>query len=115
MAQVKWQKRAENELYRYLVKGFLEFGETTANNFAATVAQINDDLGKFPEIGFPEPLLKGRKRLYRTRHILKRFKLIYYYAKSSDTVHIADIWDTNEVNPKSWTQLNGSQCNGNSV
>jgi hypothetical protein len=48
MAQVKWQKRAENELYRYLVKGFLEFGETTANRFAATVAHINDDLGKYP-------------------------------------------------------------------
>lgn len=31
MAQVIWQKRAENELYRYLVNGFLEFGETTAN------------------------------------------------------------------------------------
>ena len=37
MAQIKWQKRAENELFRYLVKGFIEFGETTANNFAATV------------------------------------------------------------------------------
>lgn len=94
MAQVKWQKRAEKELYRYLVKGFLEFGETAANHFAATVARINDDLGKYPETGFPEPLLKGRKKLYRARHIMKRFKLIYYYAKSTDTVHVADIWDT---------------------
>lgn len=94
MAQVKWQKRAEKELYRYLVKGFLEFGETTANNFAKTVAHINDELGKYPEIGFPEPLLKDRKKLYRARHIMKRFKLIYYYAISTDTVHVADIWDT---------------------
>ena len=94
MAQVKWQKRAEKELYRYLVKGFLEFGETTANNFATTVARINKDLERFPETGFPEPLLKGRKKLYRARHILKRFKLIYYYSESSDTVHVADIWDT---------------------
>ena len=94
MAQVIWQKRAEKELYRYLVKGFLEFGEATANNFAAAVARINDDLSKYPEIGFPEPLLKDRKKLYRARHIMKRFKLIYYYAKSSDTVHVADIWDT---------------------
>ena len=94
MAQVKWQKRAETELYRYLVKGFLEFGETTANNFAATIARINEDLRKYPEIGFPEPLLKDRKKLYRARHILKRFKLIYYYAVTSDPVHVADIWDT---------------------
>ena len=69
MAQIKWQKRAENELFRYLVKGFIEFGETTANNFAATVASINKDLERFPEIGYPEPLLKNRKKHYRARHI----------------------------------------------
>jgi plasmid stabilization system protein ParE len=94
MAKVKWQKRAERELYRYLVKGYLEFGETTANKFSAKVASLNSDLAKYPETGFPEPLLKDRKRLYRARHILKRFKLIYYYSESSDTVHIVDIWDT---------------------
>ena len=65
MAQVKWQKRAENELYRYLVKGVIEFGETTANNFAAKVSSLNKDLERFPEIGYPEPLLKDRKKLYR--------------------------------------------------
>lgn len=63
MAQVIWQKRAENELYRYLVNGFLEFGETTANKFSAKVAHINDDLAKYPETGFPEPLLKDRKKI----------------------------------------------------
>jgi len=94
MAQVKWQKRAEKELYRLLVKGYLDFGETTANHFAATVARLNDDISKYPETGFPEPLLKDRKKLFRARHILKRFKLIYYYAVSSDTVHVSDIWDT---------------------
>ena len=94
MAKVKWQKRAERELYRYLVKGYLEFGETTANKFSAKVASLNSDLAKYPETGFPEPLLKDRKRLYRARHILKRFKLIYYYSERSDTVHVADIWDT---------------------
>ena len=94
MAQVKWQKRAEKELYRYLVKGFLEFGDKTANNFADKVAVINKDLGRFPEIGYPEPLLKERKRLYRARHIISRFKLIYHYAPSTDTVHVVDIWDT---------------------
>jgi len=93
MAQVIWQKRAEQEFYKYLVNGFLEFGETTANRFAEKVAQINADLERYPEIGYPEPLLKNRKRLYRARNILKRFKLIYYYAQSSDKVHIADVWD----------------------
>ena len=36
---------------------------------AYTVSRINDDLGKYPEIGYPEPLLKDRKKLYRARHI----------------------------------------------
>jgi len=93
MAQVIWQKRAEKELYKYLVKGFLEFGETTANHFAEKVAQINADLERHPEIGYPEPLLQSRKRLYRAKNILKRFKLIYYYAQTTDKVHIADVWD----------------------
>ena len=94
MAQVKWQKRAEKELYRYLVKGFIEFGETTANNFAEKVASINNDLERFPEIGYPEPLLKDRKKLYRARHIISRFKIIYHYDIVNDIVHVADIWDT---------------------
>ena len=94
MAQVRWQKRAEKELYRYLVKGFLEFGETTANKFADRASYLSKELGKFPEIGFPEPLLRGRRKLYRAYHINKRFKLIYFYDADSDIVHIADIWDT---------------------
>ena len=57
MAEVKWQKRAEQELYRYLVKGFLEFGESTANKFAERVSYLNSELGKYPEIGFPEPYM----------------------------------------------------------
>ena len=93
MAQIKWQKRAEKELYRYLVKGFLDFGETTANAFAEKVSAINRDLERFPEIGYPEPLLKDRKKLYRARHVLNRFKIIYYYNVKKDTVHVADIWD----------------------
>lgn len=108
MAQVKWQKRAEHELYRYLLKGFLEFGETTANKFADRTQYISCELEKFPEIGFPEPLLKGRKKLYKAYFINKRFKLIYYYAATSDTVHVVDIWDTrrepiklsNRIKPK---------------
>lgn len=94
MAQVKWQKRVEKEFYRYLVKGFQEYGETTANRFANKVAELNAELEKFPETGFPEPLLRDRKKLYRAHHILKRFKLIYYYSQSTDTVHVADIWDS---------------------
>ena len=71
MAEVKWQKRAEKELY-----------------------QLSAELERYPEIGFPEPLLKERNKLYRARHINKRFKLIYYYSEKTDTLHVVDIWDS---------------------
>lgn len=93
MAEVKWQKRAEKELLKYLIDGFQQFGETTANKFMARVRFINEELGKYPESGFLEPLLKERKKLYRAYIINQRFKLIYYYAHKSDTIHIVDIWD----------------------
>ena len=94
MAQIKWQKRAEKELYKYLIKGFIEYGETIANNFSDRVARLNAELEKYPEIGFPEPLLSSKSKLYRARHINKRFKLIYYYAERTNTVHVVDIWDS---------------------
>ena len=94
MAQIKWQKRAEKELYRYLVKGFIEYGESTANKFASKVTELNAEMERFPELGFPEPLLKNRSKFYRARHINKRFKLIYYYSERTNTVHVVDIWDS---------------------
>ncbi len=93
MAQVIWQKRAEKELYRLLVKGFLEFGESTANKFSERVSFINGELAKYPEIGYFEPLLKDRTKTFRAYNINKRFKLVYYFNPNSDTVNVADIWD----------------------
>ena len=110
MAKVIWQKRAERELYRYLVKGFQEFGETTANKFAARAGFISKNLEKFPETGFPEPLRKDRKKLYRACQINHRFKVIYYYAASSDIVHIADIWDTRREPSKLAKRIKQTTC-----
>ena len=31
---------------------------------------------------------------YRSRHINKRYKIIYWYDEETDTVYIEDIWDT---------------------
>ena len=43
---------------------------------------------------FPEPLLRGYVPFYRSRHINKRFKLLYWYNEEVDMVVIEDIWDT---------------------
>ena len=94
MAEVKWQKRAEKELLKYLLQGYQQFGPATANKFAEQVRQINDKLAKHPEIGFPEPLLSERIKLYRGIHVQKRFKLVYHYDPKTDIVHIVDIWDS---------------------
>ena len=54
----------------------------------------NHDLGlyKFRK-ELLESLLKDRKHQYRSCQIMNRFKIVHYYSKSSDTVHIVDIWD----------------------
>ena len=62
MAQIKWQKRAENELFRYLVKGFIEFGETTANNFAAT-DEAEEEIERGEGKSFDEMMVGFRKEL----------------------------------------------------
>lgn len=94
MATVVWTTRAKamrKKLYR---NGTVEFGLNTAEKTAQIIADICDDLSQWPTSGFPEPLLKEASFLYRSRHINKRFKLIYRYDDIEDMVYIEDIWDT---------------------
>ena len=56
--------------------------------------RIEHQLELFPESYTPESLLNDRRLRYRSCHIMRRFKLVYYYAKSSDIVHVVDIWDS---------------------
>jgi len=94
MATVVWTSKAKamrRKLYR---NGMVEFGLTTAEKTAQTIADIADDLSRWPTSGFPEPLLRGYVPFYRSRHINKRFKLLYWYDEEVDMVVIEDIWDT---------------------
>ena len=56
-------------------------------------------LQKHPLSYTPEILLLGKRHKYRSCHIMRRFKIVYYYATSSDTVYIRDLWDT-RMNPE---------------
>ena len=94
MATIVWTATAKTIRKKLYRNGIVEFGVTTAENTAQTIADIADDLSRWPTTGFPEPLLKGTAHLYRARHINKRFKLIYRYDESKDIVYIEDIWDT---------------------
>ena len=93
MAEVIWNKQAQQEWRTKLLYGLSEFGETTAVRFVSRTNQIVERIRKHPDIGYPEPLLKHRKKTYRAYRIVGPLKMIYYYVKSSDTIRIADVWD----------------------
>lgn len=93
MAQVKWTTKADRLFDQYVFNAYLEYGQKTSKRWMQERIAFADRVAKHPESYSPETLLAGRKRKYRSCHILGRFKIVHYYAKSSDTVHIVDIWD----------------------
>ena len=94
MATIVWTTRAKTMRKKLYRDGLLEFGQTTARKTSQTIDNIADDLSRWPKTGFPEPLLKGIVPFYRSRHINKRFKIVYWYDEPNDMVVIEDIWDT---------------------
>jgi plasmid stabilization system protein ParE len=94
MATVIWTESAQAEKREFYRQGFLEFGRTIANKTNQKIEAIENDLAKHPKVGYLEPLLKSAAIQYRSKHINKRYKLIYRYEESSDIVYIEDIWDT---------------------
>lgn len=94
MAQVIWNKQAQKEWRNRLLYGLSEFGESAAVNFVNRTNFIVENIRKNPQSGFLEPLLSDRKQKFRAHYIVGPLKLIYYYVKSSDTIRIADVWDS---------------------
>ena len=79
MATIVWTKQALEQRRLLYKQGVMEFGVSVAINTADKIIAIIEDLGKWPESGFPEPLLINSPRLFRSKHINKRFKLIYRF------------------------------------
>ena len=94
MAEVIWNKQAENEWRKKLLYGLDEFGQTTAIRFVQRTNDIANIIRKHPKAGLREPLLRNRKKVYRYFHLMGSLKLLYYYVESSDTIRIADVWDS---------------------
>ena len=94
MVTVVWTKQALNQRRLLYKNGVLEFGVSVAISTAERINSIAENLRKWPTSGFPEPLLKNSPRLYRSKHINKRFKLIYRFEEDREMVYIEDIWDT---------------------
>ena len=98
MATVKWNKRPRQLWREALVYGHDEFGKTTAVRFVRKTNKVVTQLEMYPETGTPERLLKSRKAMYRSYHLLPHLKIVYRYYPSSDTVRIVDVWNT-RMNP----------------
>lgn len=89
--EIVWSARAKRELKHIVEYIDYMFGRTYSNDFYDSLEHWTKQLEKYPEIGFPEPLLKGKAIFYRSVIISKHNKLIYYVSK--DTIRIADVWD----------------------
>lgn len=80
-----------------IIDGYLEYcGERSALKFSTTVDEKLNTLLKFPESGFPEPLLKDKEIFYRAKIINKNYKLIYWV--DADVIRVSAIWDM-RMNP----------------
>lgn len=94
MAVVKWRKQTWELFNNYVEYARFEYGEKTARKWLTEVSLLYERLQKHPLAYTIEPLLADNRHQYRSCRIMRRFKLIYYYAANSDSVHIRDIWDT---------------------
>lgn len=103
MAQVKWTIKADRLFDKYVFNAFLEYGTKTSKKWMQERIEFANRVAKHPESYTPEPFLSERKHVYRSCHIMQRFKIVYYYANSSDIVHVVDIWDT-KMNPENLKQ-----------
>jgi len=100
MVKVIWQKRASKELDEHIAYASTEFGKKTAKRWITEIAHVEKSIALMPMSYTPEPLLAGKRHVYRYCHLMnRRFKLIYCYSPSSNTVRIADIWDV-RINPE---------------
>lgn len=103
MAKVKWTVKADRLFDKYVFNAFLEYGQKTSKKWMTERIAFADQVARHPESYTPEPLLSDRKRMYRSCQILGRFKIVYYYAKLSEIVHVVDIWDM-LMNPENLQQ-----------
>ncbi|MBR0049384.1 MAG: type II toxin-antitoxin system RelE/ParE family toxin [Prevotella sp.] len=100
MAKIIWQKRASRVLDKRLAYANAEFGKSTAKRWIKEIAYAEERIASMPISYTPEPLLAGKKHVYRYCHLMnRRFKLIYCYYFSSNIVRVVDIWDT-RVDPE---------------
>ena len=95
MAIIKWTDSAWQLYNDMLEYAKVEFGAKTGRRWEYELLCIYERLQRFPDSYPPEEFLLGRTLFFRRCSMMnRRFKLIYYYDKSEDTIYIIDIWDS---------------------
>lgn len=89
--QVKYNKKAMSQISSVIDYYLAHFGVQPASNLAHEIDEKVKTLRKYPEIGFPEPLLRGNYIHYRATIIGRYHKIIYYVR--GNTLRIAAFWD----------------------
>ena len=74
MAEVIWNKQAENEWRQKLLYGLDEFGQSTSIRFVQRTNDIVNIIRKHPKAGLREPLLRHKKKDYRYFHLVGSLK-----------------------------------------
>lgn len=67
------------------------FGKQYAREFSANLQQDVLHITQYPEASAPEPLLRGKQIVYRSKIVSKHNKAIYYI--KGDTIYFVDLWD----------------------
>lgn len=91
--QIELKKKAQIELVKIVDYGSMQLGERVAMNYYSKMKRHILQLIDNPNIGSPEPLLEGKKYLYRSRIIADHHKAIYRIDTHRDVIVIVDIWD----------------------
>ena len=89
---IRWSYKAQKQqdaAADYIFKGF---GAIALLEYYEKIDKIEADLVEFPELGKIEPLLKHRKKVYRSIVFTKKNKLIY--PVDEDTICVHALWDT---------------------
>ncbi len=94
--QVEFSEKAIQQLTAIVDSHLYYCGERSARKFSKQIDDKIRLLLKYPESGHPEPILKGKKILYRAKIINKNYKLVYWV--DADTIRVSAVWDM-RMNP----------------
>ena len=89
---IRWSYKAQKQQDAAADYIFKEFGAIALLEYYEKIDKIEVDLVKFPEMGKIEPLLKHRKKVYRSIVFTKKNKLIY--TVDEDTICVHALLDT---------------------